>query len=214
MDNYSKKRGNITVEASIIVPVIIISISAVIYIGLLLYQRSLIQSAAAMAAEAGAGVWAGDHCEINTGKPNPDAFEKTDLYRRIFDSDKDEKIIYIENYARSLASRSELLSPVDTDVEVAVKDYVVSRRLEVKIVKHYRIPLGRFLRLVGGSDCLSISIKAISPIDEPVGLIRVTDFILDLEKSLEAKYPAIKNLGEKTRGTMTDIKSKLEEFLD
>lgn len=209
-----QNKGSITVEASIIVPIIILSISAVIYIGLLLYQRALVQSAAEMAAEAGAGAWASGVSEISTGKPRPDSFEKINLYRRLFDSDKETRLECIEHYALSISSRNELLKPVETAAEAILKDYAVCRKLEVKIVKRYRLPLGKFLRIFSGSETFEICVEATSSINEPVELVRTTDFILDMEKKLENKYPGIKNLGEKARSTMNEIKGKLEKFFD
>ena len=207
-------KGSITVEASIIVPIVILSISAIIYMGLLLYQRVLVQSAAEMAAEAGAAAWASGVSEIGTGKPTKDSFQEIKLYRRIFDGDKEARLECIESYATSIASRNELLRPTETAVEAVIKDYVVCRKLEVKIVKCYSLPLGNFLRIFGGSGVIEMSVKATSSIDEPVELVRTTDFILDLEKKLESNNPEIKNLGEKTRNAMNEIKEKLEKFMN
>jgi len=210
----SKNRGSITVEASLVVPVIILSISAVIYIGLLLYQRALVQSAADMAAEAGADIWALEAGEIGTGKPDAKSFEKNRLYRRIYDTDKGTKLKHIEEYAAKMASRGELLHPAETVAEVVIKDYIVCRKLEVRLTKQYSLPLGNFMKLFGGSGMIEISVKAASSIDEPVELMRSTDFILDMERKLENKYPDIKNLGEKTRNAMSSLKDKLNGFLD
>ena len=209
-----KNKGSITVEASIIVPIVILSIAAVIYMGLLLYQRTVIQSAAELAAEAGAAVWASGVSEIGTGKPGPDSFEKIKLYRRLLDSDKETRLAYIEEYAMNAASRNELLHPLESDAEAILKDYVVCRKLEVMVTKYYSMPLGNFLRIFGGSGMIEIRVKATASIDEPVELVRTTDFILDLEKKLENNNPDIKNLGEKTRNAMNEIKDKLERFLN
>ena len=207
-------KGSITVEASIIIPIVILSISAAIYMGLLLYQRALVQSAAEMAAEAGAAAWASGISEIGTGKLTGDSFGEIKLYRRLFDGDRETRLECIENYAMTMASRNELLRPVASEAEAVLRDYAVYRRLEVRIVKQYSLPLGKFLRIFGGSDTVGICVKATSSIDEPVEIVRTTDFILDLEKKLENNYPSIKNLGEKTRSAMNEIKGKLEKFIN
>lgn len=214
LEMRNMKKGSITVEASIIVPIVILSISAVIYMGLLLYQRALIQSAAEMAAEAGASVWASGINEIQTGKPGADGFGKVGLYRRIFDSGKENRLETIRKYAADTAKKNELLHPVNSEVEVELKDYAVCRKLEVRIDHQYSLPLGSFLRVFGGSGMIKMSVKAVSSIDEPVELIRNTDFILDLEKKLEESNPELKNLGEKTRSAMNEIKEKVKDFLN
>ena len=216
--NYSverrKTKGSFTVEASIIVPIMILSIAAVIYMGLLLYQRTIIQSAAETAAGDGAAAWSSGVGWIGTGKMSNGSFDNIKLYRRIYDSDKEKRLEIIRNHAAELAVRGELLNPVETVIQAEVKDYAVCRKLEVSITKSYILPLGSILKIFGGSGKIVINVKAASMLDEPVELIRTTDFILDMEKKLEENNPEIKNLGEKTRGTMNDIKGRLEKFLN
>ncbi len=209
-----QNKGSITVEASIIVPIVILSITAVIFMGLLLYQRALIQSAADMAAEAGAAAWASGSCEIGIRKPHEDTFDKIQLYRRFFDGDNEERLECIENYALSIVSRTELLHPVNFAAEAVVKDYAVSRKLEVRIIKYYSLPIGNFLRIFGGSGTIAMHAEATASVDEPVEFIRTTDFILDIKKKLENNNPDIKDLGEKTRNTMNEVKGKIEKFIN
>lgn len=206
--------GSITVEASIIVPIVILSIAAAIYAGLLLYQRELVHTAASMASEAGAACWASGTAELVTGKPAREGSEEFRLYRRLYDSNKESRLEAIEQYALSLAARNELVKPVESSAEATVKDYAVYRRLEVSISKKYNLPVGKFLKLFGGSDSIVISVKSVSTINEPVELIRTTDFIVDFERKLEDKFPGMKKLGEKTRKAMNDIKDKIGEFTD
>ncbi|MGE5614205.1 MAG: TadE/TadG family type IV pilus assembly protein [Bacillota bacterium] len=207
-------KGSITVEASIIVPLVILSIASAIYIGLLLYQRALLQSAAEMACEAGAAAWSSGVNELGAGKPSKTDFEKYSLYRRLFDSEKEDRLQIIEEYALSVASRNELVRPETINAEAAFKDYAVCRKLEVKISSCYNLPLGNFLRLFGGSGICRMNVKAVSTIDEPEELIRTTDFIIDLEKKLEEKFSGIKNLGEQSRNAINEIKQRIEIFMD
>jgi hypothetical protein len=207
-------RGSFTVEASIIVPIMILSIAAVIYMGLLLYQRTIVQSAAETAAGDGAAAWSSGVGAIGTGKVSGGSFDKVKLYRRIYDSEMEKRLELIRSHAEALAVRGELLKPAETVIQAEIKDYAVCRKLVVSITKSYILPLGNILKIFGGSGKIVISVKAASMLDEPVELIRTTDFILDLEKKLEEKNPEIKNLGEKTRNTMNDIKARLEKFLN
>lgn len=207
-------RGSITVEASIIVPLVILSIASAIYIGLLLYQRALLQSAADMACEAGAAAWSSGKKELGAGKPSKTDFEQYSLYRRLFDCEKEDRLLLVKEYALSKASRNELVRPGAIDAEATFKNYAVYSKLEVKISSCYNLPLGNFLKLFGGSGMYRINVKAVSVVDEPEELIRTTDFIIDLEKKLEEKFPEIKDLGEKSRNAMNDIKQRLEKFMD
>jgi len=202
-------RGSFTVEAAIIVPLVLLSIAAVIYTGLLLYQRSLTQSAAAAAADAGASAWAAG--TFGTGNSRPYT-AKSELYRRIFDSGSESRLREIEEYAAALSSAKEIITPADTAVEAVVKDYAVYRKLEVSISKSYEMPLGKVVRMFGGSDRIVINVKAAAVISEPVELIRNTDFIIDIEKQLENRFPELRDIGGRIRETMSELKSRLEDF--
>ncbi|MGI6669150.1 MAG: TadE/TadG family type IV pilus assembly protein [Acetivibrionales bacterium] len=213
VDGHGNK-GSITVEASIIVPLVILSIASAIYIGLLLYQRALLQSAAETACEAGAAAFSSGIKELGAGKPQKTDFEQYSLYRRLFDCEKEDRLQLVEEYALSMASRNELVRPEDINAEATVKDYAVYKKLEVKISSCYNLPLGNFLRLFGGSGMCRINVNAVSTVDEPEELIRTTDFIIDLEKKLEEKFPGVKNLGEQSRNAINEIKQRLEKFMD
>lgn len=209
----SEEKGSITVEASIIIPLVILSIAAAIYIGMLLYQKALLQSAAGAAAEAGAAVWAEGTDALESYRPDR-GMESFRLYRRIYDRGAEDRLRKIEEYALSLASRNELVKSEGSEAEAVLRDHIVYRKLEVTITKYYRIPLGRFVKIFGGSDKVRITAKAVSTVSEPAELIRTTDFIIDLEKKLEDRYPGLKKAGEKTRETMNELKERIERFAD
>ena len=207
-------RGSITVEASIIVPLVILSISAVIYMGLLLYQRSLIQSAAEAAVQAGAQAWVTGTDTIEASGPINADSKNFKLYRRIYDSEKDKRLEKIQDYALALSSRTELIPSFKSTAEAVLTDYAVYRKLEVRIYKHYRMPLGKLMKLFGGDDTVTISAKATSTINDPDEFIRTADLVIDIEKKLENKFPELKRIGDKTRETLNDMKDKLKKFVD
>ncbi len=210
----AKNRGSITVEASIIVPVIILCIAAVAYMGLLLQQKAAIQSAAESAAEAGALAWSSGTDLPFEGKPGVEDIKNPKLYRRLFDGGKEGRLGDVEEYALKLAARNELLKPVNTSVSAELKDYVIYKKLVVSVSKSYENPLGRLSGFLGQSETIDITAVAVSSVDEPAELIRTTDFIIDVEKKVENKFPGLKNLAEKTRNAMKEMKDKLSEFLE
>lgn len=217
-----RNRGSITAEASIIAPVVIICIAAAVYMGLLLHQKTEMQAAAESAAEAGAMAWAAgggmpgtaDSDIPGTGKLSESEGRKFDLYRRLFDSGREQRLANIENYASELAGRNELIKPVKTTVTAELNDYVIYKRISVSISKSYKNPLGGLFVLVGAGDTIDIKTSAVSTVDEPAELIRTADFVLDIEKKLEDRFPDLKNIADKTRSTMSDMKNKLSEFID
>jgi len=214
LQSDKEPKGSITVEASIVVPIVILSIMALIFIGFLLYQRSLLQVAADTAVEKGAAVWSRHAADMSTGEITSAELKDQGLYWRIYDTDKDSALKKIENYETDLADKRTLLHSKDSAVEAYIRDYVIYKRLEVTVENSYHIPLGSFLKIFGAKDCFTIKVTAYSIIDDPTELIRNTDFIIDIEKELEDKNPGLKNLGDKTRGIFGDIKGKMSDFLN
>lgn len=206
----AEQRGSVTAEASIIIPLVILCLASVIYTGLLLYERAVVQSAAEMAAEAGAAAWASGTAAIDTSRPA----KEIRLYRRIFDSDKEERLKKIEEYALAMAARNEIVPPSRRSAEAVIKDYAVYRKLEVTVSKDYRMPLGRVVKLFGGNDTINISVKAAATINDPAELIRTADLVIDTEKKLEQRFPELKEISEKTREALIDIKDRLGKFID
>jgi hypothetical protein len=187
---------------------------ALVYTGLLLYQRALLQSAADMAAEKGAAAWSRHGGDLATGKISASGMDDQGLYWRIYDTDKNGALEKIKNYARNLSEDKSLMHSEDSTTDAVIRDYIIYKRLEVTIENRYHIPLGGFLKLFGANDHFTIKVTAYSVIDDPTELIRNTDFIIDVEKELEDKFPSLQNLGEKTRDAFTEIKGKLADFLN
>lgn len=210
----SRSRGSATVEASIIVPFIVLSIAASIYIGIVLYQQAQLRSAADMAAEAGAAVWADAKADTGTARRQMSDIGSGGLYWRLADTERDEKLGKITRFAERALEKGRLLKAESSKVSVDIKDYIVYKKLEVAVENTYKLPLGSFLRIFGASGRFSINVKSEAVIDDPVELIRNVDFAVDMEKELENRFPELKNLREKTRDTLSGVKGKIGEFLD
>lgn len=209
-----RNRGSITVEASIIVPFIILSITAMIFIGLVLYQRAQIQSAADMAVEAGADVWSAAGSDTGTGRVEMSGTEGGSLYWRLVDTARDGKFNRITRFTEKALEKGRLLYADNSKVSVDIRDYIIYKKLEVTVENTYKLPLGSLLRIFGVSGCFSIKVKSESVIDDPVELIRNVDFAIDLEKELEDRFPELKDLREKTKDALSGVKGKINEFLD
>jgi len=211
-NNFEK--GSFTVEASIVAPIVILSIIAVILIGLILYQRAVLQSTADKAVQAGAASWESLSSDTATGKTTIDELDDNGLYWRLFEADREAKTAKLEKFAEELLVKKNILKPESSSVSVVIRDYTVYKRLELTIENFYRVPGSAVMRIFGSDGKLRLKVISFAVVDDPAELIRNTDFILDIEKELENKYPALKNLGDKTRGIFNKIKDGLEKFTD
>lgn len=208
------KRGSVTVEAAIVVPIVILSIVAVILAGLILYQRAVLQSVADKAARAGADTWESLSSDILTGKTPIGSLDDSGLYWRFFEADKGEKTARLKKYTEALLAKGNIIKPESSAVSADIKDFLIYKRLELTIENAYILPGGGVLRLFGSDGKIRLKVTSFAVVDDPAELIRNTDFILDIEKELENKYPGLKKLGDKTRDIFSKLKDNLEQFVD
>lgn len=213
--NPSRKpwqKGGMVVEAAIVVPVVVLSLIAVIYMALILYQRAYLQSLADKTAKQAALMWNDSAKDFETGRPGPPDADGDGLYWRIFDRKKEDKVRKILEYADENSESRSLFKGRGIRTYVEVVDYAVYKKLVVTVEDSYQIPIGKLLSIFGMGDSLSIKVTSEAVLNEPAEFIRNTDFIFDIERELEHKNPGIGNLAEKTRNVMNKIKDWLIDF--
>lgn len=212
------RKGSMVVEASIVVPIIIICIFIVIYITVLLYQKTYIQSIADKTAERGALLWSNAAKNMDIGMITKANLNKAGLYRSlgVFDYYKERKINLIKSYAEKRIGNFNVLQRIEpkdaSRITIKLKDYIIYKKLEVTIKETYKIPIGKLLGLFGSSGNYIIEAKSETIINEPSELIRNSDFLIDIERELENENPGLKDLGEKSRGIVDNIKNKINSF--
>lgn len=200
----SGKDGSITTEASLVVPVVIFCIFAILYFSINLYHRSYLQSVADTAAERGTDSWDNPAKDIRTGRIGINNLNKAGLYWRIYDIYKSDKIRKIEN---SIDRRK------SDKVIVSVQDYIIYKKINVGITGAYRIPIGGYLNNFGLDSVYRPKVQAVSVVCDPAEFIRNADLVLDIEKELEGKYPGFGEAAGKTRDTLKKVREKIAEFM-
>lgn len=215
MYKYKKdlyKRGSITVEASIILPLIILAITAIMYMSLLWFQNTCIKMVADMAVERGAESWRNMSVDISTGKVNKTSTDENKLYWRIVDSKKEYKIKKIEEYIEKELTKRRLLQPQHEVIDVEVRDCVIYKKLSVYIENSYAIPAAGLFRTFGLSDTYVVRTQSEAVIDDTTELIRNTDFVIDIKRELENKYPEFEKFTKQIQDVIDDIKHKVYDF--
>lgn len=213
-----RERGSMVVEASFIMPVVIICIFILIYISVLLYQKAHIQSIADKTAKRGAILWSNAAKNMETGRVDSNNLDKAGLYRNfvIFDSYKDKKMDMIKDFADKRIGNFNILDRTASNdskrIIVELNDYFIYKKLVVTIKETYKIPMGKLLKIFSSGDSYTIEAKSEVIINEPVELIRNSDFLIDIEREVENENPGLKNLGEKSRGIIDNIKNKINSF--
>lgn len=184
-------KGSLTVEATIVVPIVIFTLIALILIGEFLYQQSYIQSVADRTAARGAEVWNNPSKDMIMGYISKDKMKDVCLYWRIpfLESSKAKNIKQskIEEYTKYLMSRIFILDkPESLNVTAKMEtDYIIYKKIRVTVEAEYKNPFAPVLRIFRLKDTITIKTYSEAVINEPVEFIRTTDFALDVVKEID-----------------------------
>lgn len=226
---HSHKRGSMTVEASIIVPTMIISLILVIYICLFLYQQTYLQSVANSAAERGASTWNNMSKDMYIEYIDKNEIENTSLYWRLpeaFSSDdKKKKLERVTGFVESNVSKYSLFDKKNgamnseynyrnLSVDCSISDYIIYKKLEVKVSEEYKIPFKNLLGAFGLNGSITLSAKSEAVIDDPVEFVRNTDFVIDSIREIDDKTGGkLEGVLDKVTGSFSKLSNKLKDFL-
>lgn len=209
---FHSREGSFTVELALVFPVVMLGIAATIYILLLLYQFVFIQALANKAAFRGAAEYGNllataslEESYLLLEQGRKESGDSGILYWQLpmaGNSALKEEIL--ESYLRESLKTKQLLRPLEETVEVRLKDYIVYKRLEVKIVSEYQLPVLFVNKLLMMGDSFTVEAEAVASLIDPPGLIRSTDYMYELMDSFEAtssiKNSYLKAVGAWRRG--------------
>jgi hypothetical protein len=207
------EKGSLTVEAAIVVPIAIITVIVLVYMAVLWVHHSNLTSLSHRAAEFCAAAWNSIGKDIDTGRVEKSSLGKDNLYRRLWDPEKQNRINKAKEYIMQNAGNYRIIKPVDVKADVRVKDYIIYKTIEVSIENAYKIPASGFFKIFGINEHYVIHARSESIIKDTEEFIRNTDFIIDIERELEARNLELKKLGDRARQTLEDIKRKAGELL-
>lgn len=204
------KRGSVTIEASIIVPLVILCVVALIYMAIMLYQKAYLQAEADLAAERAAAVWDNSSKNMSTGALGIGSLEDDGLYWELFDPLRQEKLDRLK-YGINL-KRSALHG--EKYITSSIADYVVYKKLVVMIRGEYSFPGGEMLSIFGIGDKLTVRVQSEAVIYDPAEFIRNTDFLIDTGREIEREFPGLRKAGEKLREIMNSISERISKFFN
>jgi len=210
--SFYDSKGSITIEASIVVPVVFLSIIAVLYMGVLLYHKTFVGSIAASAAERAASLWDKHYDDFESGSADMGETTSDDLYRRFFDDNSDDKKCSIKKYIFSELDRYGFLSETARKADISLINYVVYRKIRIKVSCSYKNPVAGFLKIFGMKDTFTVVSGSEAILNDTPEFIRNTDFLCDVEKELEDKYLGINSIADKIRGGFYDIKKNIDDI--
>ena len=212
--NINDCKGSIVVEAAIVVPVIILSLIAIIYVAFLTFQKAYLQSLADRTAERGAHFWKSRYSNIETGRDNKICPEDMELYWWICDSSNEEKRIKLESYLEKRAGRYSIMKAADRKAYASLLNYVIGKKVRVIIEESYIIPAADFLKVFGIKNTYKIRAISEAAISDPDELIRNVDLLIDVGRELEEKYPELKASGDQMWSFVDNIHNQVKKVFE
>lgn len=215
-----KQNGSITVEAALIFPCIFFCIIVVMFIGIFLYQQTLLQSLANRAVERGATTWDNPYKDIETGRVKLKDISNGGLYWRQVDFYKNDKEENLNKYINERMNNYSILKGIYQVTDVYIENCIAYKKLIVKVEASYENSAWKIFRFVQGSsgegndEDFKVKVKTEAIINEPVEFIRNTDFIINLVEDLEEENPGVGSLVGGMREFMNKTKEALTKLFE
>ncbi len=179
-------RASVTLEATIVMMIVIYVIVVMIYATYLLYQQVRLQCAVNIAAERGAMVYSNNARDMYTGKINPAEYKNINPFWRIIEgnSTKEGKRQKIEEYVKSditgTSGRNLLSTKNNVEITAKIEDYIVYKKITVDATGKYVVPVGGFMEWVGLPNPYPISVHAESVVQDSAEMVRNVDLAVDV----------------------------------
>lgn len=166
-----KEQGNVVIEASIVMTIAVVMVAVLINLGLMLYQRSLMEAVALDAATNVANVYSSTYREPIYGYIDENEFYENHLYRYLsnafFSTQDDASIRKAEWYSLYRLKKGELISYDDLSVQVDViqkPGTLIQHQVVVSITADFEMPLTAIwggnnkaqYTAIGKADCIDL----------------------------------------------------------
>lgn len=200
------RKGSITVEAALIVPIVIIALMTVLYIVLLIFQTCIMQITADNTAERAAAVYfsCGSYVDGSISKAE---ISDLGLYRR-WSLNPIMQQGDLKSYALRQLQANSILKSKNPYLDIYQRGSIISRRLEVVLSADYENPLGSLTALWGLDRKIKLRVMAQAVVDDPAEFIRNTDFIMEAA----SKVPVISQFEEKWQEIINRIIEYVNRF--
>jgi hypothetical protein len=181
-----REAGKLTLEAAIILPIIIVVTVMLTYMGAILYQYYLVSSVVNYTAIRASEVW--DSGLTGFAAENPfdgsvigGYIENHDLplYRRLAGQDSGRKEDQLAAFIVSELEKKALFKNTNISAKVQMIDCLLYRKVVAAAEVTVETPVREF----------AVAASSESIIKDPAELIRNTDFVFDIKKEIEELIP-------------------------
>lgn len=205
-------RGSLTVEAVLVIPIIIFVLFWLVNIAFVLYQYAALQSYANQAVEAAQAGWDNTSKDIRTGRlENSKQLNDAWLYWNVIDKDKSVKETSLKSWIYKQLKEDPLMelftketSTGAVTVTVSQKSLLCLRRsIEVRITDNRKTLFSPLRNMFGLDMTNEVTVVSTGTLEDPAELIRNLDWGVDLYSGYMKENPNSK---------VADVARKIEEI--
>lgn len=175
--------GSMTVEASLVLPLVILAIAAVFYLSFLMYQFAYTQTIVNLAAERSVPVKKNANVDIATGRISAEAL-MTPLYYNPFSENKK---YAIKNYLQEKLNEYSIIKPRESRIDIESHNNILYQTMVIKVTETYDMPAGSFFEAIGLSNGITNTAQAKVTINEPEEMIKNVDIVSEILSSMITK---------------------------
>lgn len=212
IEQKENERGDAVVEATILLPIMIMIYAALVLLAMYLPSRALLQRATQYAATALATEQSDTWLQFDDAAMNYHwANSKDDLdnvYISLFhsispqkDGDEAERII------TNIANKGVQATPGQLEVECTVTNFVIYKEISLTATKSIPIPIN--LDFIGFPSEVPITVTSTAVVQNGDEFVRNMDIAADVTKWLDDKYQISDMFGK-----VGELLGKVTEFLD
>ncbi|HHW31921.1 MAG TPA: pilus assembly protein [Clostridiaceae bacterium] len=213
--NLYSSKGSMTIEASIIMPVIILCVIALLFIPVYLYKQTSLHSMTNKAAERAYVVWRNVNGDMETGKVLKEELNSDSLYRRMYDPFKDIRLETVRSFIESKLSKKVVFpgnkANEGPEAEITLKDNLILKNLDLTVKDTVGIFTENYLGLFDPGKNYSFNSSSTAFIYDPAEFIRNVDFLVEIKKELEKEYPELQDTSGKLKERLKDISKWIEK---
>lgn len=186
-----KKDGYMTIELTMIFPVIFFSLLLIMFMGMVLYQEVNLQSLAVQASERGSVVYSSRVSDMTTGIKTLADFKIRDPYRNVpfmGGGKKGEYTSLVNTYVVARLGRGDVLRGENRNGGgyTTVEDYLIAKRVKVNIQSGYHVPMDSMASMFGQSSVFDVNTTAVSAVVDAPDFVRNVDIVVDVASQTEA----------------------------
>ena len=187
-------KGSFTLEAALIVPIVLLILMGIIFTSMIVYQQAYVQSVATFCAQKYAGNIDNHKKDIFFGQVDKDDLKEPSLYQLFSRGEEEDEFFqkFTAYYGRKNRIKGktedgreyEVIAVLDFVPEKNIENYLVYKKVTIEVSHKYNIPMGNLLSIFGIGEEVTLKAKADAISNDPVEFIRNTDFFVDTAKEI------------------------------